>query len=217
MKTLGTFLQDQRHNSGLTLEQVATKTKIRVEYLKAIEADDFSRLPAAAFVKGFIRNFALAVNADPEKALAVFRRDFDQNHQGKVVPRGIAEPLNTGRGFWSPRTTSLLGLGLIVLVFASYALWQMVTLVSAPSLEVHTPLDNSQYASTLVIVSGAARTDSVVRVNGQPVAMSGDGSFETEIELPQGENLIVIEAESRDGKQTQVTRQVQILETVSNP
>ncbi len=53
----------------MSLEQVARQTRIGVETLLLIEQEDYSRLPAAVFVKGFLRAYAKAVGADGDQAV----------------------------------------------------------------------------------------------------------------------------------------------------
>lgn len=212
MKTVGAFLRDSRQQAGQSLEKVSESTKIRLDYLEAIEADDFSKLPSAAFVKGFIRSFSLAIKADPEKALAIFRRDFDQNQQGRVVPRGLTQPIRSGKGFWNPRTTTLVGFGFGVTLFLAFLAWQVTALLSGPRLEVMSPPEELVTESRVVIVQGQSSSDATVRVNQNQVVLDQNGWFETELELEPGIHLVVIEAEARDGKQTQISRQVQVVE-----
>ncbi len=54
----GRFLRGVREHRGLTLESVSEATKISVRYLKAIEDNAYDSLPAATFVRGYIREFA---------------------------------------------------------------------------------------------------------------------------------------------------------------
>lgn len=210
MKTVGTFLKDHRQSAGLSLDQIADITKIRLDYLEAIEQDRFDQLPSAAFVKGFIRSYALAIKLDPEKALAVFRRDFDQNQLGKVVPRGMAQPLNTGRGLWNPRTTTILSILVVIGIFLVYGFWQIVSLVAAPNLEITSPVESAVYLNGAISLSGKTQSDAAVYINDQPVVLAGDGSFETTINLDPGEHLLIFKAVLRNGKQTEVTRRITI-------
>ena len=65
----------ERTRVGLSLEGIASRTKIRVTYLKAIEEERFDRLPPPVFLRGFIREFAscLGLPAD-EAARAILAR-----------------------------------------------------------------------------------------------------------------------------------------------
>jgi transcriptional regulator with XRE-family HTH domain len=58
MGTLGTYLRAAREARGLDLRDAAQQTRISIGYLKAIENEDFSKLPGAVFVRGFLKNYA---------------------------------------------------------------------------------------------------------------------------------------------------------------
>lgn len=58
MGTLGSVLREAREAKGLDLREAAQQTRISVNYLKAIESEDFAKLPGEVFVKGFLKNYA---------------------------------------------------------------------------------------------------------------------------------------------------------------
>ncbi len=58
MGTLGSYLRAAREARGLDLRDAAQQTRISIIYLKAIEEEDFSKLPGEVFVKGFLKNYA---------------------------------------------------------------------------------------------------------------------------------------------------------------
>ena len=75
--TIGSQLRQERLNLGLSLQTVSLSTKIASRFLDAIENDDFSQLPGLVFARNFVRQFALALNIDPEPLLARIPR-FDE-------------------------------------------------------------------------------------------------------------------------------------------
>jgi cytoskeletal protein RodZ len=54
----GQQLRQAREARKLSLEQVATYTRIRLHYLAALEADDISAFPSAVQARGFLRTYA---------------------------------------------------------------------------------------------------------------------------------------------------------------
>ena len=52
--SLGEFLRLERERRGITIEQVASATKVSVRLLHSLEADQYSELPAKPFVRGFV-------------------------------------------------------------------------------------------------------------------------------------------------------------------
>jgi hypothetical protein len=50
----GAYLRHRREVLGLSLSQVTARTKIRAAVLQALEAEDFTALPAEVYVRGFV-------------------------------------------------------------------------------------------------------------------------------------------------------------------
>jgi hypothetical protein len=63
----GALIKRLREAEGLSLDDLASSTRIAKRYLEAIEADEFTRLPAATFVRGYLRSVARLLGVDPER------------------------------------------------------------------------------------------------------------------------------------------------------
>ncbi len=55
-----------RQGRGLTLEELTQTLRIGRAYLEAIETDDYDRLPAEVYLRGFVRAYARALKLDEE-------------------------------------------------------------------------------------------------------------------------------------------------------
>ena len=66
----GAYLRHHRLVSGLTLEQVSVETKVRPNLLNAIELEEWDKLPASVFVRGFVLQVARLLRLDDPEALA---------------------------------------------------------------------------------------------------------------------------------------------------
>lgn len=62
--SVGERLREAREAAGLTLEDIATSTRIPTRHLESLETGDFSRLPAPTYTVGFAKNYAGAVGLD---------------------------------------------------------------------------------------------------------------------------------------------------------
>lgn len=76
-------LRQQRENSGITLQQMATKTRIDLKFLEAIDQGNFAFLPDL-YVKAFVKQFAKTIGLDENLTLKKFEaaregNEFDQN------------------------------------------------------------------------------------------------------------------------------------------
>jgi len=69
----GAFLRHHRLVSGLTLDQVSVETKIRPNLIDAIEKEEWRKLPATVFVRGFVLQIGRLLRMDdPERLAAAY-------------------------------------------------------------------------------------------------------------------------------------------------
>lgn len=64
--TIGEQLRQARLSRDITASQVAAETKMKVQTVEAIERNNFDRIPAPIYCKGFIRLYAEYVGLDPQ-------------------------------------------------------------------------------------------------------------------------------------------------------
>lgn len=65
METLGQKLRAAREKKRVTLSKAAASTRIKIQNLEMMENDDFTRMPAPTYAKGFIRIYANFLGLDP--------------------------------------------------------------------------------------------------------------------------------------------------------
>ena len=73
MASLGQWLREKREARSISLEEIASATKIVPRYLDALESDHLDAMPGGFFVKGIIRTYAQAVGLDPEEVLGRYK------------------------------------------------------------------------------------------------------------------------------------------------
>jgi len=78
---IGERLRNAREAKGLTLAVAETLTRIRATYLAALEEEQFDRLPGAAYARGYLRTYALALGLDPDDLMEAYPGAFSQPHE----------------------------------------------------------------------------------------------------------------------------------------
>ena len=66
----GADLKKIRLELGVLIEQIAQETKIRHDHLRSIEEDQVTRLPAAVFLKGFVKSYLKCLSLEPVEELS---------------------------------------------------------------------------------------------------------------------------------------------------
>lgn len=115
MRSIGTVLKEARLHQGFSLEVLEDKTKIKKSFLKAIEFEQWEKLPAYPVVTGFIKSIASNLGVDREKAVAFLRRDYPPEKQSVSPKRDLSIGWR-----WGPKVTFALGIAVIVLGVVGY-------------------------------------------------------------------------------------------------
>ncbi len=81
--SLGQILKSTRERKRISLSYAAAQTRVKLQYLEMMERDDFSRMPAPAYAKGFIKMYAEFLGLDPHPLV----QDYVKSHVGKKPTR----------------------------------------------------------------------------------------------------------------------------------
>ena len=76
----GKFIQIVRERKGISIEDLAKKTRIHLNFLRAIENNNFDQLPAPTFVKGYLQNISKALEIDDRPIVQGYMDDY-RRHQ----------------------------------------------------------------------------------------------------------------------------------------
>ena len=113
----GDRLREARSKAGLTLDSASARTRIRRDYLEALETMDTRGLPARAYAIGYLRTYAGFLGIEPAGIVDQFKREVD-TETGRAVPSASAktrDPIKLPRG--------VFGALLILASVATVAWW----------------------------------------------------------------------------------------------
>lgn len=198
MKSAGQILAETRISKKLDLADVSRITKIRPQFLRLLENDEYQKLPSGAVAKGFIRNYTEFLGLNIEQLLAVFRRDFVENQQGQIVPRGFVEPVSK-QALWTPKTTVIAILALVFTIFGGYLIYEYRILTGPPVLTIDQTQNKITSTEDTFEISGTTDPEATISVGGHLVALDKGGKFSFRVPLNSGNNLIKITATSKAG------------------
>jgi len=81
MGNFGERLQREREMRSITLQEISNSTKISSRMLKALEDEDFAKLPGGIFNKGFVRAYCRFLGIDEEQAVADYLAALAENEK----------------------------------------------------------------------------------------------------------------------------------------
>ena len=69
----GQILRNAREKKGWDIREAEEVTKIRIRYLEALEGENYSILPGATYVRGFLRTYAKHLGLDSEEIVSLYK------------------------------------------------------------------------------------------------------------------------------------------------
>ncbi len=72
--SIGPHLREAREAKGLSLEELGSKLRLRTTILDALERGDFAALPEQVYTTSYLRNYAQAVNLEPQTIVDAYSR-----------------------------------------------------------------------------------------------------------------------------------------------
>jgi curved DNA-binding protein CbpA len=73
----GSAIKMLREQNNLSLRNIADTTKISIRYLGYIEEENFGRLPARAYIRGFIMLYAQVLGCEPDRVVSDYLKRYD--------------------------------------------------------------------------------------------------------------------------------------------
>ena len=174
--TAGERLRDAREVAKMSLEDVATTTRIPTRHLASLEAGEFSKLPAPTYSVGFARSYAAAVGLDRNEIGEQVRAEIGGTrlapHQAEQF-----EPMDPKRTM--PRWLIVAAIAAIALV-ALLATWLNNRSMNAP--------DNVSAIEAAPVDTAAAAPAATVPVTTQSVSIAATG--DAWVQIKDGATLL---------------------------
>lgn len=166
--SVGERLRQAREAAGLTLDQVASQTRIPTRHLHHIEREEWDALPAITYCVGFVRAYANAVGLDGAE-LSREVRDRLGGLKTRAPAAEYYEPADPARV--PPRSLAIIAAVIALMLVIGYALWRSgLGGETTPSGSVTVPLPEASSNAAQSARSATAAAPQVVA--GQPVTLT---------------------------------------------
>jgi transcriptional regulator with XRE-family HTH domain len=201
MKNISEILKKTRIQSGLTLDEIESNTKIKKSYLEFIENGEFNKLPSISAAKGFIKIYSKYLGLNYEEALVIFRRENknEENHMLTKKKRRIK--VNSIKNKYISLYIFLISLILILALI--YGIHEYIIFKMPPKIEMYTPSSqNFTTHNSSVLFSGKITLGDYIYIDGDKINnINLNGTFSQKVGLQEGLNNINIKIKNPLGGQ----------------
>ncbi len=122
---VGERLRTAREAKGLSLDDVATMTRVPIRHLLHIEKGEWDSLPAITYSVGFARSYAKAVGLNGSEVGAELRAQLGDGGQSNMATASY-QPADPARV--PPRTLSIIAAVIAIILIGGYFIWRSNTL-----------------------------------------------------------------------------------------
>ena len=162
---IGKIMREAREQMGLSVNDVANRIKFAPRQIESLEADDYVRLPEAAFVRGFVRSYARLLELDPARLIAGLPSSHMQTASAHEL-RSVEIPMPTQL---SARRHNII--------------WLAAALVIAVSLAIFERLHESVPEKTAI--------EAVAKSAIQPLVLPDEATEKTDTQLPEQDQPVL--------------------------
>jgi cytoskeleton protein RodZ len=186
-ESVGQLLRYAREQAGLSVSDVATRLRVGAKQIDALERADYANVPSGTFLRGFVRNYAKAVNVDQEEALRVLERTHAAASAvlatKEVAPIPAVAPVKVSpatlsvSGAESGKRSAIMALGVLVLLAAAVAYWWLEVRPhradgGRPKVEAAAPIAVQQPAAVSVPADAASSPVTPITPNADTIAVA---------------------------------------------
>ena len=129
--TLGGILAEARQAKGVTLEQAASATRVRLHVLTALEEDRAAELPAPVYARGYLRTYASYLEIDPERLLEAYEASRTRQ-SGSLAIRPLSSLTASPNLVLTAPAAGAVGLVLLVFAFTGYVYKELDSVRTSP-------------------------------------------------------------------------------------
>jgi len=166
-ESVGSQLKAGRERLGLSLSDIAAKTRVPTRHLESIELSNYDALPGQTYTLGFARSYAKALEMDAAAISDALRSELAQNgHEGYQAPIQNYEPTDPARV--PSKTLAWTSAAIAAVALTAYLIFRSLTLTdAAPADELVTvPISATPSATAPISALSASNSDVVITATG---------------------------------------------------
>lgn len=202
-KTLRDFLRETLEFKGYSLDRISQLSEIPHRYLEFILDGNYSKLPAAPYVRGYLVRLAGVLELNGEEIWQAYKKEIAPKSSGKndKLPENRFAIKTVKKGW--------LVAGLAAILILVYGGVNAGQLIGKPGITVFSPAENSSFtAAATALLTGKINPRDKLTINGEGVPVGKSGEFSKNYSLEAGLNTFEIIVKRLLGRETKVIKQI---------
>lgn len=138
--SVGARLRDARTAAAIDLSDVATRTRIPIRHLEAIERSDYAALPSSTYALGFAKSYARAIGLDGDATVTALRAELGREPPS-VTQAQAYQPVDPSRV--PPRLLAWTAAALALAFAIGFGVWRSQWLSTPAPAPVATSVEGA--------------------------------------------------------------------------
>lgn len=210
-RTVGQRLKEARQEKELSFDLAEQLTKVKLKYLRALEADRHDVMPTEVYSLGFLRCYGEVLGLNTRKLIEQYqleRRAFKTAKGQPTLSLAPARRLAGPKLLITPKilftaTSIALVVGLILYIASG-----IHRFLAPPDLVITEPKPDSRVTKNSLLVAGETDPTASLTINGELVTIEPNGRFKRDIAVIPGLNTLEFVVINRVGKETKQMRKI---------
>lgn len=156
---IGSSLCEARTRQGFDFTEMEFRTKVRAKYLRALEAEEFDRLPGHTYTKGFLRTYAESLGMDGQLYVDEYNSRYVSSDEDLPLQRHrVPMPARRHREHRESRLVVIAVIMIVLLTALVIAAWKFgdTPEPKVQGVNIQTPPVSAPARGVSVAASGGA-------------------------------------------------------------
>lgn len=207
-ETVGQKLSQARKNKRIELAAVAGYLKINIKYLEALENGQLKMLPAGVYAQNYLQVYADYLGLDTKEIMTQHKIE-NEGLIAKKDKKLFAQKVTKARYFLSlPKLLKNFLILAVIAVCVVYIGLYINNIISAPELIINSPANDMNTTERRIEIKGKADKNASVNINGEEILTDQNGEISYILDLKEGINTVVVQAQKKYSKKRVVIRNI---------
>ncbi|MDP3947961.1 MAG: helix-turn-helix domain-containing protein [bacterium] len=189
---------------GMSASRLAEASGVPERYIEAFLGGDYSRLPAAPYVRGYLKKIGPVMSVDGEELWRAYKEEQT------LKSSGAADQMPSNRFALKKMNRTWLVGALLAAAILVYLGVRIDDVIGMPTLVVENPsLSETTVTEESLVFRGVVSPGDKLTLNGEEVPADTEGRFEKEVSLDPGVlNVFTFVARRSLGRERTVVRRI---------
>ncbi len=197
---------------NISLLEASKHLKINIIYLEALERGDFEALPTGVYKVNFLREYGAFLGLASDNLVKLFNEDKKRKRGLSQSGLFVKRATHVHYFITIPKLAKNLFIFSASVVCFVYLAICLNAIISPPKLTVKSPTLDFITKDKEILVEGLTDPEAEITINDKLVLADSQGSFSKKVNLKTGLNTIVIVAQKKYSRRSELIKKVLVSE-----